>query len=295
MFRVLPEGGVKSAGDDTLTVTNASAATVLVAFNTDFGGRDPAALCARQIAAAQEKGWQGLYAAHVADHERLFRRVSLDLGGEQAADRPTDVRLEAVRKGQADPQLAALFFQYGRYLVIAGSREDSPLPMHLQGIWNDNLACNMGWTCDFHLDINTAAELLADRGLQPQRVRGTIVPARSSRCPSQGDARHARPTASTGAGCAMCSPTPGGSPRRDGEWAGACTWPAAHGSPRTCGNITSITGDREFLARRAYPVLKGAAEFFLAYLVRDPGQRLALHRASVSPERVGKPSAGPDA
>ena len=81
--------------------------------------------------------------------------MSLDLGGEQAANRPTDVRLESVRKGRADPQLAALFFQYGRYLLIAGSRADSPLPMHLQGIWNDNLACNMCWTCDFHLDINT--------------------------------------------------------------------------------------------------------------------------------------------
>jgi alpha-L-fucosidase 2 len=57
--------------------------------------------------------------------------------------------------GASDPQLAALFFQYARYLTIAGSREDSPLPMNLQGIWNDGLAAAMGWTCDYHLDINT--------------------------------------------------------------------------------------------------------------------------------------------
>ena len=67
---------------------------------------------------------------------------------------PTDERLARLRQGKDDPQLAVQFFLYARYLLIAGSREDSPLPMNLQGIWNDNLACNMGWTCDYHLDIN---------------------------------------------------------------------------------------------------------------------------------------------
>ena len=71
------------------------------------------------------------------------------------AQLPTDQRLARLRRGEDDPALVAQFFQYGRYLLIAGSREDSPLPTNLQGIWNDNLACNMGWTCDFHLDINT--------------------------------------------------------------------------------------------------------------------------------------------
>ena len=176
MFRVLPEGGSIRSDRDMLIVASADAVTVIVALNTDFRGRDPAALCASQMAAAQEKGWERLRAEHVADHRRLFRRVSLDLGGQQATGQPTDTRLEAVRKGQADPQLAALFFQYGRYLVIAGSREDSPLPMHLQGIWNDNLACNMGWTCDFHLDINTQQNYWPTEVCEPQRVRRTLVP-----------------------------------------------------------------------------------------------------------------------
>ena len=85
MVRVLPEGGSVRAGDATVTVAGANAATVWLAFNTNYGGRDPAALCGQQIAAAQELGWPRVVAEHVADHQRLFRRVSLNLGGEQAA------------------------------------------------------------------------------------------------------------------------------------------------------------------------------------------------------------------
>ena len=95
--------------------------------------------------------------SHVADHQSLYRRVSLDLGQSPAASRqlPTDARRKALENGADDPELLALFFQYGRYLTIAGSRADSPLPLALQGIWNDGLASSMGWTDDFHLDINT--------------------------------------------------------------------------------------------------------------------------------------------
>ena len=68
---------------------------------------------------------------------------------------PTDVRWKQVKEGKTDTGLDALFFQYGRYLTIASSRENSPLPIALQGFFNDNKACNMGWTNDYHLDINT--------------------------------------------------------------------------------------------------------------------------------------------
>jgi alpha-L-fucosidase 2 len=93
----------------------------------------------------------------VIDHQSLYRRLSIDLGSTepQLLRKPTDERRRALAAGAADPQLLALFFQYGRYVTIAGSREDSPLPLALQGIWNDGLASSMGWTDDFHLDINT--------------------------------------------------------------------------------------------------------------------------------------------
>lgn len=143
MIRVLPEGGVLTPAEGSLSLVGADAATVLISLNTDFKASDPAAKCISQVESAQRKSWTALREGHVADHERLFRRVSLDLGGATAAGQPTDSRLDALRKGQSDPQLAALFFQYGRYLTIAGSREDSVLPMHLQGLWNDGLAATM--------------------------------------------------------------------------------------------------------------------------------------------------------
>ena len=78
------------------------------------------------------------------------------LGAVSYTHLPTDVRYEAIRDGaEIDGSFMSLWYQYARYLMIAGSRENSPLPMNLLGIWNDNVACNMAWTCDYHLDVNT--------------------------------------------------------------------------------------------------------------------------------------------
>jgi alpha-L-fucosidase 2 len=154
-IKVIPTGGSVSSGDGVLKVADADSVVLLVAINTNYRNADAAALCNSQITAAAEKTYEEVRDVHVADHQRLFRRVSLDLGDNGVEDLPTDVLLERLKSGAEVPQLITTFYQYGRYLIIAGSREDSPLPLNLQGIWNDNLACNMGWTCDFHLDINT--------------------------------------------------------------------------------------------------------------------------------------------
>ena len=155
VVRVVTEAGQVLAKGTSLEIQNADAVTLLVSANTNYGGADFGGLCRQHIESAVKKNYKELRARHAADHRRLFERVQIDLGGSDAAQKPTDERLTAVHGGASDPQLIALFFQYGRYLLIAGSRENSPLLMNLQGIWNDNLAANMVWTCDFHLDINT--------------------------------------------------------------------------------------------------------------------------------------------
>ena len=156
------------------------------------------------------------------------------------------------------PGLAALFFQYGRYLVIAGSRDDSPLPMHLQGIWNDNVACNMGWTCDFHLDINTQqnywpAEVCnlvsagpAFRLIESLAEPGQRQPTRIRHRPRMGLPRvHQRlGIHRTRLGWGL------GAARDGGIWVATHLW-----------EHYLFTGDDKFLAGQAYPVLKGAAEF----------------------------------
>ena len=291
VIRVLPEGGAVTSGQASLSVVGADAVTVLISLNTDFRGSDPAALCARQVEAAQIKGWTALRDGHVADHERLFRRVTLDLGGAKAARQPTDVRLDALRKGQADPQLATLFFQYGRYLTIAGSREDSVLPMHLQGLWNDGLASDMGWTCDYHLDINTQQNYwLTESGNLSECGQPLFQFIESLQAPGQRTAQKVYGI-DKGWVCHVFSNAWGfTAPGWGGGWGlhvvgGA--WIASH-----LWEHYQFTGDREFLAQHAYPVLKGAAQFFLDYLFPDPATGNLLVGPAVSPECGGETNPG---
>ena len=159
--RALPEGGSVACDGQALTVTGADAVTLIVAAGTSFNGfdkspvregRDPAVAPARDLAAAQARAYSDLLARHEADHRRLFRRVSLDLGRSPPYTlRPTDERLRRFAAGEADPQLAELLFQYGRYLLIASSRPGGQ-PANLQGIWND--AVRPPWNSNYTLNIN---------------------------------------------------------------------------------------------------------------------------------------------
>jgi alpha-L-fucosidase 2 len=282
--RILNTNGKVTANEDRLEVEGADAATLLVAANTNFRDRLPQPLCRDQIEAASNKPYTRLREAHVADHGRLFRRVSIDLGGAEAARRPTDQRLTALRVGNDDPQLAAIFFQYGRYLLIAGSRENSPLPTNLQGLWNDNLACNMGWTCDFHLDINTQQNYWPAEVCNLSECHEPLFRlVESLREPG-------RRTAKTmyGAHGWVCHvvtnpwgfTAPGwghgwGIHPTGGIWLASDLW-----------EHYQFTGDKQFLAQRAYPVLKEAAEFFLDYLVEHPKYGWLVTGPATSPENA---------
>jgi alpha-L-fucosidase 2 len=291
MIRVVPEGGSMTAGEGSLSVAGADAVTLLIALNTDFQGRDPAALCAGQIDAAQRKSWKALRDGHMADYQRLFQRVALDLGGAKAAGQPTDVRLDALRKGQDDPQLTALFFQYARYLTIAGSREDSPLPMHLQGLWNDGLAADMGWTCDYHLDINTQQNYwLTESGNLSECGQPLFRLIESLQAPGRKTAQKLYGIDNGWVCHVFTNPWGFTAPGWGGGWGLHVTggvWISSH-----LWEHYLFTGDRAFLAKRAYPVLKGAAEFFLAYLFTDPATGYLLTGPSVSPECGGETSPG---
>jgi alpha-L-fucosidase 2 len=282
LIRAIPTGGQVVAQGASLEVQNADSVTLLIALNTTFKGGEPAALCEQQLGAAAAHNYTELRQRHLADHQPLFRRVALDLGPSPAAPLPTDQRLARLRKGEDDPALVAQFFQYGRYLLIAGSREDSPLPTNLQGIWNDNLACNMGWTCDFHLDINTQQnywpteicnlsecheplfrliESLREPG---RRTAQTVYGARGWVCHTITNA------------WGYTAPgwwTTWGMHPTAGIWIGSQLWERYR-----------FTGDREFLRLRAYPTLKEAAEFFLDYMILDPKSGWLVTGPSSSPE-----------
>ena len=282
LLRVMNEGGTVAVRGDRLEVAGARAVTLLFAANTGYGGRDPEALCRKQIEAAALRSYAELRRAHVADHQHLFRRVELDLGGHRAAALPVDRRLAAVRAGRHDPQLTALFFQYGRYLLIAGSRPDSPLPLNLQGIWNDNLACNMDWTCDFHLDINTQQNYWPAEVCNLGECNEPLFRlVESLREPGRRTARTMYGT--RGWVCHVVSNAWGytapGWGLGWGLFPTAGVWIASH-----LWQHYLFTGDREFLSKRAYPVLREAAEFFLEYMVEHPRHGWLVTGPATSPE-----------
>ena len=134
---------------NAIAVGNADSATLYLVAATSFKNfqditADPARICAEELSKASKRNFTNVLAEHLADYQNLFGRVSLNLGSTAAADLPTDERLKRVRTSglETDPALAALYFQYGRYLLIASSRPGSQ-PANLQGVWNE--ALNPPW------------------------------------------------------------------------------------------------------------------------------------------------------
>jgi alpha-L-fucosidase 2 len=281
--RVIVEHGESTPSQDAIAVRGASAVTMLVAIGTSVHDADPDAICREIIQAAVLKDFAELRRAHLADYQPLFRRVSIDLGRSSAVIRSqtTNARRQALETGANDPELLALFFQYGRYLTIAGSRADSPLPFALQGIWNDGLASSMGWTDDFHLDINTQqnywpAEVcnLAECQMplfsliDLMRKQGRETAKEMYGAPGWVVHTVTNPWGYTAPGSVGW-----GIFVSAGIWISLQLW-----------EHWTFNGEIEFLRTRAYPVLREAAEFFLSYMVPEPRHGWLVTGPSDSPE-----------
>ena len=293
-LRATIEGGRCTAREGRLFVEGADRVVLYLAAATDYNrkdaehplARDRGAACEAVLDKAAAKPLDRLLADHVREHRRLFRRCTLDLGGWEAAARPTDARLEAVKKGAADPALLALYFQYGRYLLISSSRPGC-LPANLQGIWNDKIAAP--WNADYHTNINLQmnywpaevtnlaechepffdfVEALVPKGREAARIaygcKGFVVHHTT-------DVWHW----STPFSRLVWGMWPHG-----GGW---CT--------RQFMEHYRFTGDRAFLERRAFPILREASLFYLGYLVRHPETGKLVSGLDNSPENTYR---GPD-
>jgi alpha-L-fucosidase 2 len=277
MVRAVAEGGTVRTDGTAARVEGARALTLFVAAATVVRESSPADAVRARIAAAARKPFSRLRADHTADYGRLFRRVDLDLGG-TPSELPTDERLARVQKGAPDLGLEALYFKFGRYLLIASSRPGS-MPANLQGIWNDSLAPS--WDSKYTININTQmnywpaevtnlSELhaplfdLIDKAREDgRRVARDLYGARGFVIHHNTDLwGHAVP---------IDQP-------RSGLWPMGGAWLALHFWDRY-----DYTRDRGFLAARAYPVLKEAAEFLLDSMTEDERGRLLIG-PSVSPE-----------
>ena len=275
-------GGEIVAEKDRISVRDGYNALLLIAAATSYRSYkdttgDPTAITTAQLRRAQTKSFAELRDTHVREHQRLFHRVKLDLGRTAAADLPTDQRPSEFLKG-SDPHLATLYFQYGRYLLISSSRPGSQAA-NLQGIWNNLMT--PPWESKYTININTemnywpveTANLsechepllrmvseLVENGSRTARVH---YGARGWVCHHNTDLwRQTAPI--------------------DGPLWGF--WPT--GGAWLCTHLWQhyeFTGDKSFLAK-AYPVMKGAAEFFVDTLVPEPKHNWLVTCPSISPE-----------
>lgn len=283
----LAEGGETKATDAAIEVNGANAATLLLAAATSFKNyrdisADPAERCAKALANVASKPYHAIRAAHVADHQALFRRVTLDLGTSDpaAAARPTDARIKAF--GPADPQLAALYFQFARYLMIAGSRPGSQ-PLNLQGIWNDQMRppWDSKWTVNINTEMNYWPAEVANLAechiplfdlIDDCVATGRRVAQEHYAC--RGWVLHHNTDLWRGTAPINAA--------NHGIWVTGGAWLCQH-----LWWHYEFSGDKQFLANRAYPVLKQASLFFADFLVKDPRTGCLISGPSNSPEQGG--------
>lgn len=298
-LQVKNKGGKVTASDTSISVMNADAVTIYLTEATSFNGynrsaglhgKDPEAEARNDMNTASQKSFEQHRAIHLSDYQSLFNRVTLDLGSDREAEKlPTDQRMLRFNEGKPDPHLVTLYYQYGRYLLIASSRPGGP-PANLQGIWNDHV--KPPWGSNYTTNINTEMNYwLAETTnlsechiplldfIGQLAVNGAAT-ARINYGIAEGWCAHHNSDI-----WAKTSP-PGGyewDPRSQARW--AC-WPMSGAWLSThLWEHYIFTGDADFLKEKAWPIMHGAAQFLLAWLVEGPDGYWVTN-PSTSPENV---------
>jgi alpha-L-fucosidase 2 len=272
----IAEGGKILTEGSELLVDHANAVTLLIAAATDFRGNSPETACDARINAAR-KPYEQLRAEHVADYQRYFHRVRFQLAG-AAPDLPTDERLSRATAGASDPLLATLYFQFGRYLSISSSRPGG-MPATLQGLWNESLAPS--WESKYTININTEMNYWPAEVCNLSEMHEPLFDLVDAARP---DGRQVAQALYHAGGFVLHHNTDiwGDAVPIDGVnsglWPMGGAWLSLH-----FWDHYDFTRDRDFLARRAYPVMKEAAQFLLDYMV-DDGQGHLVTGPSISPE-----------
>jgi alpha-L-fucosidase 2 len=278
-LRVLNEGGTLEPIVGGFRVKHATAVTLVLAARTDYKGAALTRGAVADLVGASNASYADILKAHIANHQRLFRRVSLDLGPSPNPNLPTDKRLQAMKDGPEDPDLLALYFQYGRYLLIGSSRPGD-LAANLQGIWNDKIAAP--WNADYHININIQMNYWPAEVTNLSELHAPFFDLIENLIP------RGRETARDVYGCrgfvahhttdAWYWTSPIGRPQY-GMWVTGAAWSAQHFWQHYL-----YTGDKQFLAERAWPVFREASLFFVDWLVENPKTGKLVSGPATSPE-----------
>lgn len=283
-------GGILTAGKGGIQVERANEVEIRLAVATDYRGDDPHELSARQLDTIQNKSYFNLLRDHISEHQRLFRRVELNLVQTKQLKRikpynpktfPTDKRIEAFRQGLPDPELVALYYQFGRYLLISASRPGT-MPINLWGKWINTV--DPWFNADYHTNINIPMNYwpaqsgnLAECNtpffdlINAMRPNGRISAKVSYNCGGF-VAHHATDAWLFAAAVGRST---------HGMWTLTPAW-GAH----QMWTHYLYGGDLQYLENNSYPVMKEAAEFFVDYLIPDPKTGKLMSGPSCSPENT---------
>ncbi|MFW2480903.1 MAG: glycosyl hydrolase family 95 catalytic domain-containing protein, partial [Lentimonas sp.] len=285
VYKVVTQYGSNEAKGNMLTVKNADSVVIYISAATDYNANDTAnpfthdlvKKCGDTISEAQQKGYAKLKADAIESHQELFRRVDLQLGS--PSSQATLARLQGYKNGKIDPSFEALYFQYGRYLLISSSRAGT-MPANLQGIWCKDMEAP--WNSDYHININMQMNYwlaettnLSECHLPFMDYIERLVPSGKK---TAKDLYGCRGFFATHASDVWHGTVPYGSAQY-GQWVVGGAWSTQHFMEHY-----RFTEDKEFLKNRAYPILKEASLFFLDWLVEDPKTGTLVSGPSTSPE-----------
>lgn len=278
---VTTDGGTVNAQGGTLQVRSANSVLMGLRINTDFDRmqlKPHLPVTSESIMSVLDKGYPRAFNLHTEEHRRLFRTNSLYLG--RGPDLPTRKRLEIIREGGFDPALSALYYQFGRYLLISSSRPGS-MPANLQGIWSEHIAAP--WNADYHTNINL------QMNYWPAEVTGlsechqpffdfleSCLPAGRVMAERLGSSGFALGHTTDAWGWAAMVGLPVW-----GMWPMGAGWCSAHFMEHY-----RYTGDRDFLEQRAYPMLRECAQFYVGWLVENPENGELISGPTTSPENT---------
>lgn len=280
------EGGTIEAGDTSVVIRNANAVTIYISIATNFNNYndisgDENKRAADYLNKAYPKSFAAMLPAHIAAYQKFFNRVKLDLGTTDAANAPTDERLKNFNSTN-DPHFVALYYQFGRYLLISSSQPGGQAA-NLQGIWNDRL--RPSWDSKYTININAEMnywpaektnlsemhepflQMVKDMSVTGQQTAKDMYGARGWVAHHNTDIWRA-----TGA---IDGPN-------WGVWSAGGAWTSQHLWERYL-----YSGDKNFLAS-VYPVLKGASVFYVDYLVEHPQYKWLVVNPDESPENAPK-------
>jgi alpha-L-fucosidase 2 len=285
-LEIRTEGGKVEYKDGRATLAGVTQAVLVLSAATSYKNYldtsgDPAELCKKALAAVAGKGYEALQKTAVEDYRRLFSRVTLDVGTSPQAQIPTDQRVAKFKEGN-DPALAELYFQFGRYLLIASSRPGGQ-PANLQGLWNDKMSppWDSKWTVNINTEMNywpaeptnlsECHEPLFDMIADVSKTGRTTAKVHYG---ANGWVLHHNTDIWRGTAPINHS--------NHGIWVTGGAWLCQHLWYRY-----QFTGDKAFLRDRAYPILKESAAFFVDFLIEDPKTKYLISTPSNSPENGG--------